>query len=238
MNIDPQKITFSDLTEGQNSSLELIVPEYQRTYVWKVGEQITEFWEDLSDEFDDKLKENSSSLFLGNLILCNNSIVDGQQRITTIFILIIAFRSWVREQRKALTDDDEILKNRLNHFEGLTEKILTHKDKFGDSAGMRLKAAPYINRILTFMADSKWQHGDFPDKNEKNEALTLQIKKIKPVYEFLFKRLQVKLNIENYYDFFGVIQNLTFVEIKLSNVNDAFMFFERTNSRGKDLRSR
>ena len=46
MEIDPQKITFADLTGGVNSSLELIVPEYQRTYVWKIGEQITEFWED------------------------------------------------------------------------------------------------------------------------------------------------------------------------------------------------
>lgn len=236
MEIDPQKITFADLTGGVNSSLELIVPEYQRTYVWKIGEQITEFWEDLSDEFDDTIKDKSSSLFLGNLILCKNSIVDGQQRITTIFILIIAFRSWIRQQRKALIDDDDgRLEKRLLNFEGELERILTHKDEYGDSAGMRLIAAPYINRILTFMADSNWEHDYFPEKNDKNQLLPQQTKRIKPIYEFLYKRLTAKLNIENYHAFFSTIQNLTFVQIKLGDVNDAFMFFERTNSRGKDL---
>ena len=247
MDIDPKKITFSDLTEGQNSSSVLIVPDYQRTYVWKVGEQIAEFWQDLSDEFDDAIKvdankDNSPSLFLGNLILCKNPnvegeqwIVDGQQRITTIFILIIAFRSWIIKQRKQLVEDDGKLGQRLLHFQGETERILTHKDRYGDSAGMRLKAAPYVNRILTFMADANWEHGYFPDKNKMNEPLPQQTKRIKPIYEFLFKRLEVKLDTDNYQDFFNVIKHLTFIQIKLGKINDAFMFFERTNSRGKDL---
>ena len=101
MNIDPKKITFSDLTEGSNSSLELKVPDYQRTYVWKKGEQISEFWQDLSDQFEDKLSnENSSTLFLGNLILCDNYIVDGQQRITTYFYTSTCFSIMDKETKK------------------------------------------------------------------------------------------------------------------------------------------
>ena len=109
MNIVTDKVTFRRFINNFENSY-LHVPEYQRDYVWKKSEQVEEFWEDIEEYFYD-LKNNknvgdNSGLFLGNLILCNQSnqknifqIVDGQQRITTIFILLIAFRTFLKSLR-------------------------------------------------------------------------------------------------------------------------------------------
>ena len=102
MNLDTDTIEFKDFISGLGNNL-IKVPDYQRDYVWKTGSEIEEFWQDLEEHYVDIQREsNKNGLFLGNLILCNpeNSdtfqIVDGQQRITTIFILLISFRSWLK----------------------------------------------------------------------------------------------------------------------------------------------
>ena len=78
------------------------VPNYQRSYEWKQQAEIDDFWLDLFDYYERK-KTNPNidgSLFLGSLILFkiqgkkdSYEIVDGQQRITTLFILLIAIRN-------------------------------------------------------------------------------------------------------------------------------------------------
>ena len=109
MNIETVKTNFKKLMhELENSYLQ--VPDYQRDYVWKKGEQVEEFWQDIEEQFYDlknKTPDSGSGLFLGNLILCNQhnqdkyQIVDGQQRMTTIFILLIAFRSFLKSMRSS-----------------------------------------------------------------------------------------------------------------------------------------
>lgn len=74
---------------------DLVVENYQRTYSWK-EEQIRELFDDLCD-----IAPTKNTHFFGTLILqdrkcrkhekCAN-IVDGQQRLTTVFILVSALR--------------------------------------------------------------------------------------------------------------------------------------------------
>lgn len=82
------------------------IPKYQREYSWTRGE-----WEML---FDD-LMESESSHFLGTIICINattNStdkvileLVDGQQRMTTISLLMAAVFSLLKENRASLSED-------------------------------------------------------------------------------------------------------------------------------------
>ena len=87
------------------------IPFFQRGYVWEESN-----WEDL---FNDLLDENSNH-FLGSVIirdtknsgvgLCNYSIIDGQQRLTTISILIrVCYDIYYRY--KNLTEGDKSLYN-------------------------------------------------------------------------------------------------------------------------------
>ncbi len=93
--VSSSNITSLSSAIGQFDVIE--VADYQRNFSWK-AEQISELWSDIS-----ALGNGDDSHFLGSLILQkdpNNpkrsEIVDGQQRITTIFLIMARLRDEVR----------------------------------------------------------------------------------------------------------------------------------------------
>lgn len=90
------------------------IPNFQRPYAWKNNE-IQEFW--------DSLTSNTKEYFLGNLVTVTPDsdespliIVDGQQRLTTIFLVLSALRDIYKELEtklapKGITDDLEEVKD-------------------------------------------------------------------------------------------------------------------------------
>lgn len=72
--------------------LKLRIPDYQRPYKWAV-ENVQQLLEDLLYHFD----ENQKPYRIGTLITHKNveynDIVDGQQRITTLFLILYCLRS-------------------------------------------------------------------------------------------------------------------------------------------------
>ena len=73
-----------------------VVPEYQRPYVWQ-EDNIEELIEDLYYAFENK---EDNDYFLGSLVLKKDKeeriqeyeILDGQQRLTTFFMMIAVLR--------------------------------------------------------------------------------------------------------------------------------------------------
>ncbi|ULO03935.1 DUF262 domain-containing protein [Campylobacter sp. RM12651] len=65
-----------------------IIPPYQRLYAWK-DEQIKA----LLDDFRTCINDNNKAHFIGNVVVANNEdnfeLVDGQQRLSTIFFLCV-----------------------------------------------------------------------------------------------------------------------------------------------------
>ena len=87
-NYDTRSENLSDLLTPDRK---FIVPKYQRDYSWEV-EQWNDLWDDIID-----LDEKNNYHYMGYLVLkrdANNDkefyIIDGQQRLTTISILILA----------------------------------------------------------------------------------------------------------------------------------------------------
>lgn len=82
------------LREGKQHPF--LIPEYQRPYAW-TDEQVVTLFEDLL-EFTENSVENEddmSSYFLGSIVSYENEareqeIIDGQQRITSLFLLLRA----------------------------------------------------------------------------------------------------------------------------------------------------
>jgi hypothetical protein len=89
------------------------IPDYQREYAWGTkdaanragGPEVSEFWQDIYE----RCWVLGKSHFIGT-ILCSRStlngqpcfdIVDGQQRITTLFVLCIALRDFLEENNLA-----------------------------------------------------------------------------------------------------------------------------------------
>lgn len=98
-----------------NAPTQYVIPVFQRGYVWTIEKQVAPLWSDLADRADDLIKrqevQNSPAghllgtprkHFLGSLVLTPvvNSfgrvgayeVIDGQQRTTTLHLLLVAFR--------------------------------------------------------------------------------------------------------------------------------------------------
>lgn len=98
-----------------SSEFDYIIPSYQRPYAWSFG-QTSELFDDLYDFF---LKEKEDSYFLGSIVLIKSDdnphaeVIDGQQRLTTLTILLAAitnqfdgdlradFENYIREPGRA-----------------------------------------------------------------------------------------------------------------------------------------
>ena len=87
---------IDDQTSGNiftSEERQYIIPLYQREYAW--GEkQIVRLIEDISDaEKDNKDAENEKNYYIGTLIVSERNdgkleVIDGQQRLTTLFLLL------------------------------------------------------------------------------------------------------------------------------------------------------
>lgn len=72
-----------------------IVPDFQRPYSWE-KEHCDKLWEDIIDFYDNQLSKDDK-YFLGNIVIHQSgdsyAVIDGQQRLTTLLLLIKALHS-------------------------------------------------------------------------------------------------------------------------------------------------
>lgn len=72
-----------------------IVPDYQREYVW-TDKEIQQLLDDINDEID---AGSSHEYFIGTILVSptdeksRHEVIDGQQRLTTLFLLLCALRN-------------------------------------------------------------------------------------------------------------------------------------------------
>lgn len=82
------------------SEEKIFIPTYQRAYSWEVknssneNKEVAILWEDIKSHIESKVKSN---FYLGNFIFeednLNLGIIDGQQRLTTIILLLSALKN-------------------------------------------------------------------------------------------------------------------------------------------------
>lgn len=123
--VKANEISVQRLLEGSYSYQ---IPLYQRTYSWR-RDQLQRLWEDvltLAEERSDDLK---ATHFIGSIVLApgvSNGpgiheylVVDGQQRLTTLTLLLAAIRDHRRDREAP------------HHFERINEKYLLNKWESG-----------------------------------------------------------------------------------------------------------
>ncbi len=200
----------------QKQDTQFVIPIYQRNYDWS-EEQCKQLLEDII-EVGRSPKDEAKVHFIGSIVyVCNDEyttdeieqyvIIDGQQRITTITLLLIA----LYHQAERLED------NRL--AETIYEYYLINKNADDDSYKVKLKATENNERDLHYLLNKI----PIPDSAYSN---------IKNNYNFFAKHI-TEDNREIIYDGF---KRLLFVEIRLERGKDnAQKIFESLNSTGLDL---
>jgi alkylated DNA nucleotide flippase Atl1 len=119
-----RETTLQELLEG---SKQYQVPLYQRTYSWQ-KEQLVRLWEDILQLAEDRVATPGLTHFIGSLVLAPSPangpagvmeflVVDGQQRLTTLSLLLCAIRD-----HRAQTEDP-------THRERINEQYLINRWK-------------------------------------------------------------------------------------------------------------
>jgi uncharacterized protein with ParB-like and HNH nuclease domain len=77
------------------------VPDYQREYVWET-EQVEQLLSDINAELTSNDPANTPEYFIGSIVVCPGrdgvlELIDGQQRMTTLFLTLCAIRDRLKE---------------------------------------------------------------------------------------------------------------------------------------------
>lgn len=191
-----------------------IIPDYQREYDWDFDE-VDEFLDDINETPDDE------NYFIGHMVLEGDyngtkfNVIDGQQRFTTITIILCA----IRDKFFELGENSLAL--------GLNENYIFGKDRNHEDYVILQNNMPYP--ILQSYVQSIPQEKDFKIKPIKNGE-----KKIVKIYDKIKKEIEL-LNINDLKKLRDKVLNLEVIFVAVSDEVDAFTIFETLNATGKDL---
>jgi uncharacterized protein with ParB-like and HNH nuclease domain len=206
------------------------IPQYQRPYVWQ-KDNVIQLLEDINDSYEN---DKNSEYFLGSIVYqkrkednCEeNDILDGQQRLITIFLIIAVIRD-LTENEKLIEKCQSYLYQQKDDFEKISERLRIIFD-------IRLEVKDFIDKYIkpkkgTLNENIKYEQKDISVKNMVNAILTIK--------EF-FKQEKFIQQKEKISDFFSyLITQVNIIYISSENLGDAFKLFTVINNRGLKLRT-
>lgn len=158
------------------SEEKIFIPTYQRAYSWEVknssneNREVAILWEDINSHIESEVKSN---FYLGNFIFEEDNgklgIIDGQQRLTTIILLLSALKNI---SNTSLTDYDLNNFSTVNYDEEDFKKILSEELIDIDKASSSTDSIKKIFNAYTFF---KEKLEEINSQNLKNiESLILE----------------------------------------------------------------
>jgi len=209
------------------------IPRFQRPYSWGEDE-VNSFWNDV-------VIENTDNYFIGSMVVYQDEgttfgIVDGQQRLTTITLMLAAVRNAL------IKLDEESLARGVHQYierpniDNVNEFILTSETSF-----------PYLqNRIQSFDGFKVSYDAGTEELNLKrafdfiNNALSelnpqIKLNESGQLDLFQSQEFQRKQAVDSLKEIRNKVLALKLVSIELDSEEDAYLIFETLNARGRDL---
>lgn len=224
LNVD-QKNIKTLLTDKKS---DFLIPDYQRPYAWQ-EEECQTLWEDIftfAIPSEDATKFNSEDeYYLGPIVTFKNSsnkleVIDGQQRLTTIMLLLRAFHISFGEMK------DENSKK----IKELIESCIWKTDEFGNANKNLLK-------IDSEVATDKDKDEFLSILNAGSAPNTMKSK-----YAENYRYFQKKIDefLHSYPSYFSylparILNNCILLPIEADNQNTALRIFSTLNDRGLPL---
>ena len=205
-----------------------VIPEYQRSYVWDT-DNIQDLLDDLWYAYKNKPNDE---YFLGSLVLKKTEekefneyeVLDGQQRLTTFFLLMAVLRDISKNKTLKKTFQERVHQEE-NEFDYIPERVrIVYKIRDNvenfikeyilvDNGTLNLEIEKYIesnNTSISHMANAiREMKSFFSDKDDQD--------------------------IENFCKFLG--GKLVFIYVSTESKEDAFRMFTILNNRGIPLTS-
>ena len=218
------------------------IPKYQREYTWGIND-----WDALFNDVTD----NEHGYFLGSYICVNSGslngtileVIDGQQRFSTLMLLLTALYEKLSEHKDDMDDDDR------NDLANLRSELANKKQIF---AANGKKKTEYKQRL--FLQKQNMNDEDFSYilydngiiTDQKTKPLNFGNRRIAKAYRHFGKLIEDEVveirnehpNITEVGALFGIVRKFetaVLVGIEVDTNKDAYMLFESLNHRGVPL---
>lgn len=203
------------------------IPRFQRPYSWD-RENVQEFWEDV-------IQDNPQDYFIGSMVVYKDGkqrygVVDGQQRLTTITILLSVLRNKLAEvglqdlaegihgliERRNIDNKPEFIVSTESSYPFFQDRIQKWGtpsitiDLLTEESNLQ-SAHTQLWQLVSGAIDSLNMDSSLSEKRRKE--LTEQ------------KLISIR----------DSLLNLKIILVKLEDEDDAYVIFETLNTRGKDL---
>ncbi|WP_248625310.1 DUF262 domain-containing protein [Enterococcus cecorum] len=214
MESNPRRLLDEFIPEALGK--QFVIPVYQRKYTWTVKKQLIPLMKDLVGLIEDDTKQKQH--FLGTVVYLENvieykterSIVDGQQRIVTMFLIAHAMKSIADNEFRAREIDETYLQN--------------YSEPIGSRYRQRLYPSVADGNDYLIIAEGRYDEIDKTgSSNIVKNFLYLQSELRDLVHKYGFDRVLYAL------------KRFTIVYIKLDDRDNAQQIFESINSTGERL---
>lgn len=209
------------------------IPNYQRPYVWG-KDQISDLLDDITFA---RNQNDKAEYFLGSTVFqtrkdkdgeyIEDDILDGQQRLTTLFLITATIRDLTQNTDLKKTCNRIIYQN-ANEFDGTPERIRIIYDirdevkKFVDT---------YIKEEGGTLDVSKLNH---QKERTDDQSIKNMINAIISIKKF-FSAKENPISVENFFKYLN--NKVIMIYVSSESLEDAFRMFTILNNRGIKLRN-
>lgn len=228
MDLQAKKASLGELL-GQKR-VQLQVPPYQRAYAW-TNEQIDDLWDDI-------IAALGSRHFIGSIVLAiensqNPQIIDGQQRLTTLTILLglLRDRYWnLGNENAALGIQEDLLFASRREEDDAQYALLLGRSNWRVFRDLVLR--PPNDPLRLNLAEEQLSH----EERYRNARLLDNYTRLSDRLDNWLEGFPLDMRAKRLADLERVIvDGLELVEIRMSDLSDAFLLFETLNDRGLQL---
>ncbi|WP_043157243.1 DUF262 domain-containing protein [Aeromonas diversa] len=217
--------SFGGIIKGDN---QYIVPIYQRDYSWEPNN-----WDDLWLDIENN-RANKNKHYMGSIVLVAREnkqyeIIDGQQRLTTLTILILSIIDTI----KSLIDKKIDIDNNQKRVDLLTSDYIGKKSLKSLNYENKIQLNEHNNPFFSTYITNGRKVNNLRSEHKSNKLLM-------QCFDYFKKKIKDDVlkddNIEHLISFVEYISdNLLFIKISATDDLSAYLIFETLNDRGLEL---
>jgi uncharacterized protein with ParB-like and HNH nuclease domain len=217
--------TFAGIIKGDNK---FIVPLYQRDYSWEESN-----WNDLWLDIETN-RRTKSKHYMGSVVLVAREkkkydIIDGQQRLTTLTVLVLAIVDIIRD----LINKDIDVENNTKRVELLISDFVGKKSLSSLNYENKIELNETNNPFFSTYLTNFRKPVNIKSEVKSNKLISTCFNYFKTaVLEEVFKDNDVSTLID-FVEF--ISDSLLFIKITATDDLSAYLIFETLNDRGLDL---